>query len=571
MKILCHSLMIFQALSVLSAYGQVASDYGTSLRPSEKILFLPTEFPAESGVAIPQKPDEKLSTQDQIREEQNTVELDSIIFEGNTVISNDELNREIATYLHRSISFDELDELRRSITRLYIKNGYITSGATFPDSPIQGRTLRLKIIEGQIGEMRIRGEGWLRSSYIENRLVPNKSVPLDMNKLQDKFRLLLTDPLFDRLNGQVLPSTHKGVSILDVEVTRSRFYQLSAITDNYRAPSVGAVAIGTNIWLRNLTKQGEHLDFTFLTSAPTGGDAFQYAGNWLMPLGDYGTKAYFSANNTNVSIVEEPLTNVNIKSNSFSIEGGLSHTLIEDLKQRLTFGAGIGFKDNETNLLGESFSFIPGLSSGKSQISVARINQEYVRRWQRLVWAFRSTFSVGLDAFGSTIQKNHLNPDSDYFSWLGQTRGLWNFPSIKSDFVVKGALQLSDDPLLPLERMAVGGRNTVRGYRENQLVRDNGYVGSTELHIHWIRDSQAKYSFDLVPFFDFGAAWNHSDSTLTKQSTQHLYSAGIGFHFRFHRLTSEFFWAHRLENTSIRQNGDLQDQGIHFQARFDAF
>lgn len=123
---------------------------------------------------------------------------------------------------------------------------------------------------------------------------------------------------------------------------------------------------------------------------------------------------------------------------------------------------------------------------GKNQIATVRIHQEYIERWEKFALAFRSTFSVGVDAFGATIQKNHLNPDSEYFAWLGQSRGIWNLPQIKSDFVFKGNVQVSDDPLLPLERMAVGGRHTVRGYRENQLVRDNGYAASTELHIHLV-------------------------------------------------------------------------------------
>jgi hemolysin activation/secretion protein len=392
-----------------------------------------------------------------------------------------------------------------------------------------------------------------------------------MSNLQDRFRLLLTDPLFARLNGRLLPSSDRGLSILDLEVTRSRPYQFSAISDNYRAPSVGAIAIGANTWIRNLTRQGDHLDFTFLTSAATGGDAFQYFGNWLVPLGDYGTKAYFSISKANISIIEEPLTSLDIKSNTFSVEGGLNQILIDNLKRRLSVGAGVGFKDNTTTLLGDSFSFIPGLENGKNQISAVRISQEYIERWEKFVWAFRSTFSVGLDAFGSTIQENQLNPDSKYFAWLGQTRGLWNLPFIKSDFVLKGTVQISNDPLLPLERMAVGGRYTVRGYRENQLVRDNGYAGSAELYIRLLENSHANYRFDLVPFFDFGAAWNNTDSTQARTNTQYLYSAGIGFQLRIDRLSSEFFWAHRLENNSVQQHGDLQDQGIHFQARLDVF
>ncbi|MDO8333754.1 MAG: ShlB/FhaC/HecB family hemolysin secretion/activation protein [Nitrosomonas sp.] len=542
-----------------------------AVRPSDKQLIVPILPLTSPKIDYPKKLEETPPAQSQPKQHSAAIELNAVVFEGNTVFPTKELEKQVQPYLHRLVSTEELEELRKQITRYYIDHGYVTSGATFPMNPIQGKMLRIKIIEGKIGETRVRGEKRLKSGYIINRLIPNDKAPLNVNELQNRFRILLTDPLFDRLNGRLLPGTDRGLSILDLEVTRARPYQFSVVSDNYRAPSVGSIAIGSNAWVRNLTKQGDLLDFTFLTSAPTGGNAYQYSGSWIVPISDYGTKVYFSINNANVSIVEEPLTSINIKSNTFSVEGGINQTLIENLKRRLSFSAGIGFKDNETRLLGQSFSFIPGLPSGENQISAVRINQEYIERWDRLVWAFRSTFSLGLDAFGSTIQSNHLNPDSEYFAWLGQTRGVWNLAAIKSDLIMKGAVQVSNDPLLPLERMAVGGRHTVRGYRENQLVRDNGYAGSAELLIHLIGNSQERLRFDLVPFFDFGAAWNNRDSTPASTNTQHIYSAGIGLQFRVHRISSEFFWAQRLESKSTQQHGDIQDSGIHFQARIDAF
>lgn len=563
--ILACSWLLFSPL----IYGQTdINDY--SLRPSEKPLTLPPPPSTSPNLSTPQK-NEAEPAFDKSKQAGENIVLEAIQFEGHTVFSTEELITLAKPFLFKPVSSEELEELRKNITYHYINRGFVTSGAIFPPNPIQGKILRIKVIEGQINEIRVRGEERLRSSYISNRLVPTRQTPLNINTLQERFRLLLTDPLFERLNGRILPGIDRGISILDIDVTRSRSYQIAAISDNYRAPSVGGIALGTNAWIRNLTKQGDLLDFTFLTSAPTGGNAYQYSGNWLMPISDYGTKAYFSINNANVSIAEAPLENINIKSDTFSFEGGLNQTLIENLKRRLSFGAGFGFKDNETTLLGESFSFIPGLPSGKNQISVLRINQEYIERWEKFVWAFRSTFSMGLNAFGSTIQNNKANPDSEYFAWLGQTRTLWNLPSLKSDIILKGSLQLSNDPLLPLERIAVGGRHTVRGYRENQLVRDNGYAASAELHIHLIGNVQSQYRFDLVPFFDYGAAWNNNDSTLASTSTQHIYSAGIGFQFRIHRFSSELFWAQRLENQSLKQHGDLQDSGIHFQARLDAF
>ena len=44
-------------------------------------------------------------------------------------------------------------------------------------------------------------------------------------------------------------------------------------------------------------------------------------------------------------------------------------------------------------------------------------------------------------------------------------------------------LRLTPDPLLSLERFSLGGADTVRGYRQNQVVSDNGLLGGFELQI----------------------------------------------------------------------------------------
>jgi len=557
-------------LMVFSAHGRpyTPGDEG-GLRPSTKPLILPEPIPKTPGISVPPQ---NSPGQVPSHHGHQLIELDEIKFEGHSVFSTQELNSLAQPYLHKPVSVDELEELRRLVTHYYIDKGYITSGATFPANPIQGKTLRIKIIEGKLSEANIKGTGWLRDGYVRNRLIPDQDAPLNMNQLQDRFRLLLTDPLFDHLNGRLIPGADRGLSILDLDVVRARPYQFSALMNNYRSPTIGAEAVGANGWVRNLTGQGDLIDLTFLSSEPTGGKMLQYSGNWLMPLGDYGTKAYFAFNKSNSSIIEEPLASLKINSQTFSVEGGLNQILIDNLRRRFTFGVGVGFKENETEWLdGRPVSFVPGITTGKNQVSFVRLNQEYIERWEKVAVAFRSTFSVGLDSFGATINADSKKPDSDFFAWLGQTQGVWHLSFAQSSLVLKGTVQLSNDPLLPLERIAVGGRNSVRGYRENQLVRDNGYTSSLEFHLPLLGDTRAKYRFDLVPFFDHGAAWNNSNASNLTTNTQNLYSAGIGFQFQIPHFGGEFFWAHRLENQSFRQHGDLQDDGIHFQARLDAF
>jgi hemolysin activation/secretion protein len=542
----------------------------SSNRPSAVPLIIPQLPTKAPPIATPKEPVAKPSSSYDGSE--RNLQIDAVEFSGNTVITSDELQELAKSYLHKPVSVHDLDELRKLVTHYYIDKGYVTSGATFPAHAIQGKILRISIIEGRLGEMRIEGNEWLSEAYVKSRLVEDQDAPLNMNELQNRFRLLLTDPLFDHLNGRLIPGQERGVSILDLEITRARPYQLSFVSDNYRTPSIGSIAMGGNGWVRNLTKLGDIVDFSYMQSE----GSQQLGGSWVVPVWDYGTKVYFMSSHSSSRITDPNLKALDILSDTFSVEGGLNQLIIDNLDRRLTFGGGVGFKQNATTLLGHSFSFIPGQLNGQTQVSFVRFNQEYIERWATQVLAVRSTFSVGLDSFGATINSNRLNPSSDYFAWLGQGQYNWHLPYLTgADLVVKGNLQLANSPLLPLERIAVGGRYSVRGYRENQLVRDNGYSGTTELHFSLLplfgNNELSSYRLDLVPFFDYGSAWNNQDSTSNKPVHDYLYSSGIGIQIKLPHVNSELYWAHPLLLQKTRTTGDLQDDGIHFQVRVDAF
>jgi hemolysin activation/secretion protein len=69
--------------------------------------------------------------------------------------------------------------------------------------------------------------------------------------------------------------------------------------------------------------------------------------------------------------------------------------------------------------------------------------------------------------------------------------------------------QLTPDSLLSLEKISIGGVDTVRGYRQNQLVADNGVVGGVEVRIPLTSNVQ---TLQLIPFVDIGTAWNNRGS-----------------------------------------------------------
>jgi hemolysin activation/secretion protein len=49
--------------------------------------------------------------------------------------------------------------------------------------------------------------------------------------------------------------------------------------------------------------------------------------------------------------------------------------------------------------------------------------------------------------------------------------------------LARGSLQLSADPLFPIEQFVLGGLATVRGYREYLTATDNAFAGTLEMRI----------------------------------------------------------------------------------------
>ena len=101
---------------------------------------------------------------------------------------------------------------------------------------------------------------------------------------------------------------------------------------------------------------------------------------------------------------------------------------------------------------------------------------------------------------------------------------LWN-----TQILFRTDLQVTGDALFPIEQIAVGGVETVRGYRENQLVRDSGVITSLEVRVPLFRNLIWRDTLSLAPFVDVGHVWNSDDRPgFATAPTETLASVGAG-------------------------------------------
>jgi hemolysin activation/secretion protein len=540
--------------------AQMSTNSNPADRPSGRPLPAPGFAPQGTppGFVLPPVPEAAPGSSELGRK----IAIRQIVLRGNTVIPRQVLEEMVRPYVGREVTVGELEDLRQRLTQVYIDAGYVNSGVVIPPDALIGGELRFQFIEGRLKGVNVKGQGRLRKSYIVNRLAGDPDEPFTLTDLQDRFQVLLGDPLIARMNGRVVPGKSLGEALLDVEVTRARPYYLSLFGNNYRPVSIGAEAAGLNAGLRNLTGLGDLIDFTYVHSE--GGD--RYSGGYVVPVSDIGTKAFVTFDEGQSVIIEETTKDLNLNSRISSLEGGLVQALLNSPDQ--LFQVGISLSTRQSQMLIGEDPFLPGTSGadnkGRSFLTVWRLTQDYQQRWDRHALAIRSTFNVGMDAFGATRQRGSEERDSEFFSWLGQGNYVFRVFDNGTQLALRGLAQFTNDPLLPLEQIAVGGVNTVRGYRENQLVRDNGYAVSAEFRIPLIKpeDGSTRHSLALIPFLDYGQAWDHHDQRNS------LFSVGVGMNWTLKPLEAEIYYGHKLKD--VNREGkrlDIQDDGVHFQLR----
>lgn len=499
-----------------------------------------------------------------------SIYLNKVVFEGATVFNNTELEALTTEYLHRSIRASDIESIRRKVSQHYIDHGYINSGAVLESQSLADGVLKLKIIEGKLTEVRQSGQERLQESYIRDRLLAGSGDPLNVQTLQDSYRLLLGDPLIKQLNAHLLPGAHLGEAVLDVNVTRARPYQLYLGADDYQTPAVGGYTGRIGGWIDNLLTLGERIDAQFIAN----GGALGYNTGINLPVNALGTRFSFNYTDTTSTIVEQPLDVLNITNHIIGFDGGLSHALYRTFADELSLGVNFAVRQNETLFNGEC---IPvdgiGIETCDTQVSVLRMSQRASHKGDSNSLVLWSTFSVGLDALDATTNQSGLQ-SGEFFSWLGQgmfSQRLWEGGAL---LVVKANIQLADKPLLNLERYAVGGVYTVRGYRENTYVRDNGFNTNLEIHYPVLTSYMSgNNNLYLVPFLDYGGAWNNDTSVISDQQADYLFSAGIGFNWQFYNTNTEFYWANAFTavKNSPAAERNIQDDGIHFRFNINVF
>lgn len=493
--------------------------------------------------------------------------INEIRFDGNGVFSDEELRDVISVDLSKPLSTEDLEAIRKAVSQFYFNNGYVNSGAMIGEQDLSKGVLTVSVVEGVLDKINVMGTGWLRPSYVENRIRSGVKTPLSMEDLKRSLEFVRRDEKIRKINTALLPGDELGQSHLDVIVTENKLFDAGIGISNRRPPSVGAEEAEVYLGTRNLTSLGDtlRLNYTFTDEGMDEVDfdgADNYAISYSLPLHTSGTSLELGTVRSDYVILEEPFDTLNIQSDTQMVSVGIRQPIYNDLKHEFSVSLKGERRQSETMVSGMPFSISPGSTDGMTRIAALRFSPEYVYRSSKRVIAVRTTLSFGLDAQDPVLDESYMEPE--FFSWLTQASWVEAIGSSENLFALKSYYQHTDERLISMEQFSLGGMNTIRGYRENQIIRDNAFSISPEVRIPILRDRYTKPIMHLVPFFDYGIGWNAEGD----RDRESIYSLGLGLTYKpTDYVNMSLYWGYAFEDFDIKDDDDLQDYGIHFQIR----
>jgi hemolysin activation/secretion protein len=496
---------------------------------------------------------------------EQSVTITKIEVLGNSIF-NDEISKITDSYLSKTLTLEELNAIADSITSLYVNAGFINSLAVLPPQSITAGIVKIQVIEGSITDVTIEGLERLNPEYVLSRVRLATFSPFNRDKLEDQLKLLRTNPLLENIEATVRPGNNSGQSILVIRVKESNPFITNFNIDNYSPTSIGSERFGVSLTYLNLfAGLGDQISFGYNRTFSGGSSQFDF--NYQIPINAMNGTLQFRYSPTAYRITDPAFSDLNIRGNSDLIEFNFRQPIVRSPREEFALSLGFSYLSGQSFVF-ENFPF-PSIGSdpnGATKTSVIKFGQDYLIRDPYGAWGLRSTFNFGLGIFDATLNPAPI-PSGQFFSWLFQAQRV----QVLNDdnlLVVQTDLQLTPNPLLPSQQFVIGGGQSVRGFRQNARIGDNGVRLSVENRYTVQRNAAGDPVLQLVPFLDAGVVWNTAGNPNIQPSQNFLAGAGLGIIWEpIKRLTARLEYALPFITLSDRSS-NIQDTAFYFSLNY---
>lgn len=473
------------------------------------------------------------------------------------------------------------------INRAFVTAGFVNSGLLVVNRPTAGAgPLDVRLVYGRLSAAEASAEPmtveWgnghaagLDADYIRTRFPSAAGRPLNALQLERDFRLLDESASIRSISAALRPGTRPGEASLALVIYPAERVDFYTGVANDRSPAVGGDHLFAGGFVRNLLNPGDLLTVEGGITRGIEDGQFDYSTPLFVPRLVLGLRGSFN----NAAVITSALDPLDIHAKDRSAEIGFAYQAIHaplmmrgtsdrwSPSESLTAGLALLGRWQKSYLLGQPFSFAPGSVDGQSEYHAIRLSGDYVRRDLSRVIALSLGATLGLGGTRSDVP-GIPNPHSQFVGLLGQVHLAQR---LGNGLELRGRLigQTSRGTLYSGLRIAVGGINSVRGYRDSLFLVDRAVIGTLELAKTFDLSADKggsggfRWGAFSVSVFADGAAFKNAE----KPQPEERWLGSVGASLAW--IPSDAFeasvtYGHALNDVPGPENRTLQDRGIHF-------
>ena len=377
------------------------------------------------------------------------------------IMTVEDVEEILKDYKGKNLTFEQLKEVVAKFNNWYARNGCVTCRAFLPAQTLENGIVKIKLIEGRVGDVSVSENKWTRSKYIEERLDLHKG---NVFNIQDLERSMV---VFNRYNNgvQLTGSLSAGKSEMgttDVQIkAHEKFpFHITGMMDNSGRKSIGEYRGGLMLRHDSLTKHRDPLTLGFYANK----HSITPFADYNFPVNKKDGRIGFNFSSSNSDIGNGPFRIFNIESRSQNYSLYFTQPIIRKPWTELTSTTSIAYKHSATSFDGHDIF--------EDKVTTATTGLTYRYDTKKGIWYANQNVGYSFPIFDKN--SNYLKLDGGVLrlhdfghGFVGTIRGNYQF------------IPKRDVPYV--DQMLAGGGTTVRGYSEGLLVGRSGYILSAEL------------------------------------------------------------------------------------------
>ncbi len=478
----------------------------------------------------------------------NTFDITEFRVLGNHVLPPTVIERSVYPFLGPGRTIDTVKQAADALESAYKAAGYGTIYVDIPEQDVDNGLVRLKVTEGRLEQLHIRGE-----RYFSRRQITAGLPALEIGKTPNLPQLqqeltALNARTPDRSMTPILKAGSEPGAV-DVEIAVKDTLPLhgSLQYDNRHTADTTPNRATAALSYDNLWQRQDSIGVNFQTAPAKPSDAEVFAANYLGHIDRFGGEAEFSYIHTSSNVLALGTLGVLGKGSIYGAHW--AEPVAGTASTTQSVNAGVDYKDVLTSVLPNAPGGTnPGAGAVTAKVRYLNWSLTYAGAW------FGAAHNLSLTSGLNFGVRNSLNsPDEfenarynakpDYIYWRVGFSANEMLP-FGIGLLQRFGGQWADSPLVNNEQFSLGGAESVRGYLEAETLGDSGMTGTLEVHSPPVGARGGSFLSPLYGFtFVDGGVATLVNPLPGQRANLTLWSGGVGMRLESHGVTGTVDYA----------------------------